>query len=331
MTPTQLAILRALTAAGSSPVSGEALSEQLSISRAAISKAVVRLRDAGYAIESGTHRGHRLVARPDALNVFEVTDGLAARALGREVHSYPNLASTQSVARELAESGAPHGAIVIAEEQSGGRGRLGRAYSCPPGGIWCTTIVRGPFPPSRASLIGLAAGVAVAEAITQTTGLVAELKWPNDVRVAGRKVCGILTEMAAEEHAVHYLLVGIGINANMPLDALPADLHDLATTLREATGRPVPRAPLLQSILVRLEGFVEALAAGDVAAIIDAWRVAPNMLGRWVRVHRWDDTVEGIATGLAPDGALLVQTSDGTTEHIFAGDVTGPPETEVAA
>jgi BirA family biotin operon repressor/biotin-[acetyl-CoA-carboxylase] ligase len=241
MTPTQIVVLQRLAAARGVPVSGQELSRELGVSRAAISKAVDVLRGLGYRIDSSPRRGHRLAGRPDILLPFEIGDGLATEALGREVHHLTVTESTQDVARQLAYAGAPHGTIVIAEEQAAGRGRLGRAYWCPRGGIWCTLILRGPLPAAHAPLAGLAAGVAIAGAIAEETGLEPLLKWPNDVLLRGRKVAGVLTEMAAEEQSVQHLLVGAGLNANIPAACFPAYIAATATSLESECGGPVSR------------------------------------------------------------------------------------------
>lgn len=331
MIETRAEVFRALIAADGEYVSGEQLSVALGVSRAAVSKAVQRLRESGYEIESAPRRGYRLASRPDALIDLEVGEGLATETLGRAVHHFESVGSTQHIARDLAERGEPHGTIVVAEEQTQGRGRMGRAYSCPPGGIWCTVLLRGPLRASQAPLVGLAAGVSVARAIASETSFAPLLKWPNDVQVAGKKVCGILTELAAEEHAVHYLLVGIGINANFALADLPGELQTIATTLENEAGAPISRARLLQSVLLNLEGLYASLREGDTTSIVDGWRQEPNMLGQRVRVQRWDEQLEGIAVDLAEDGALVVQVDGGAEVRVVAGDVLGPAETGVAA
>src|SRR5690606_4328704 len=156
--------------------------------------------------------GHRLVARPDRLTAVEVTDGLRTRRLGRAVHAFEEVTSTQDVARRLLEDAVADGALVVAEQQTAGRGRLRREYVRPPGGIWCTLILRGPVPGRVAPLVSLAAGVAIARATDHVTRLRTTLKWPNDVLVERRKVAGVLTEAIVEEQAVHDVLLGAGIN-----------------------------------------------------------------------------------------------------------------------
>jgi BirA family biotin operon repressor/biotin-[acetyl-CoA-carboxylase] ligase len=261
------------------------------------------------------------VSRPDLLLPFELDDGLRTEQLGRVVDHHQVAVSTQPIARRLAGDGAVHGTIVIAERQTGGVGRLGRAYECPAGGIWCSLILRGPIAPSLGPLVPLAAGVAVAQAIRAETGLPVELKWPNDVLVRGRKIAGTLTELAAEDQAVHYLIVGTGINVNVPLAALPEPLHPLATSVLAETGAPTRRVPLLQRYIERLEDLWECIANGDGHAVIDAWRALPNTIGRRVAASTLGRTFKGQAIDIDDSGALLVETADAVVERVIAADV----------
>lgn len=323
---TPLAILRRLA---STPgfVSGESLAAELGLSRAAVSKAVARLREDGYEVESSPRVGHRLVSRPDRLIAPEVLDGLETTHLGRYVAHFDRTRSTQPIARDLADAGAPHGTLVVAEEQDLGRGRLNRPYASPRGGIWATVVLRGPLPASRAPLVSLAAGVAAARAIAEVTGLEPVLKWPNDVLVNGKKVAGILTELVAEEQAVHYLLVGTGINANFPGTALPADIRGSATTLLDEAGAPIARLRLLQRYLGELERLFEQLRESP-ADVVAAWRSLPNTIGRRVRADLWEGSLHGTAVALLDDGALLIRTTAGEEVRITAGDVLHAPTTE---
>jgi BirA family transcriptional regulator, biotin operon repressor / biotin---[acetyl-CoA-carboxylase] ligase len=325
LSETQSRILERL-AASAEPVSGEELSRALGITRSAVAKAVAGLRAQGYTIESRPHVGHRLVARPDRLLPSEVTHGLATRRLGHVVHAFEEIGSTQDVTRELARAGEPDGTLVVAERQTAGRGRLGRSYISPPGAIWSTLLLRGPLAPRVAPFVSLAAGVAVARAIDAVTGLRTTLKWPNDVQVNGRKVAGILIEAMTEEQAIHELLLGTGINVNFAPSEFPAEVREIATTLAAECGRPVDRRALLQRYLVELEPLWDALLAGDGAPALSAWRGHSNILGQRVRAELWGTPVEGLATGLDEDGALLVQPDGGEVVRVTVGDVQALPE-----
>ena len=321
MTGTQRAVLATLGGSGEF-VSGEEIGAGIGVSRAAVAKAVAELRGMGYGIESSTRRGHRLVSRSALLLPSEVEDGLATSELGRFVQHYREVESTQTIARRLAEAGAPHGTLVIAETQNGGRGRLGRAYVCPAGGIWATMVVRRAFAPSLGPLISLAAGVGVAEAIRETApGLDVMVKWPNDVLVSGRKVAGTLTEMVAEDQVVHYLLVGSGINVNFGGEELPAEVRETATTLRDQLGCEANRKRLLQAYLRRFESYCNAVVDGRGGEVLAAWNALPNTVGRRVRANLRERSFEGLATGLDDAGELIVARDDGEVEHVTAADV----------
>lgn len=322
MSPTQAAVIERLWAADGAFVSGEDLARGLGLSRAAVAKAVAGLRKSGYAIESRPRMGHQLAERPDLLLPVAISAGLETEHFGRTVSYHDTIDTTQAVARALAEDGAAHGTLVIAEQQTHGRGRLSRRYVSPRGGIWATLIVRRPFPPPSLSLVSLAAGVAIAEAIRGQADLPVMLKWPNDVLIAGRKVAGTLIELAAEENAIHYLLVGTGINVNVEPEALPAELSSIATTVRAEAGHPIDRARLLQAYLLRFEALCAAILEGEEDAVLAAWKALPNSLGRRVQVSAGTRTIAGTATGLSDRGALLVDTGAGRIEEIVVGDVT---------
>ena len=328
MNATQLTVLRMLADQPGVDVSGERMSTALGISRSAVAKAIGTLREMGYDIDSSPARGHRLLGRPDLLLPFEVLDGLRARSFGRVVEHHLRIASTQTRARALAELGEPDGTLVVAEEQTVGRGRVDRAYFCPPGGIWFTLIVRGPLGLAHAPLVSLATGVAMGRAVTETSGLPAVLKWPNDLLVDGLKVCGILTELVAEEQTMRYMLVGVGLNANIAGEAFSDELRAIATSLSAEAGRPIDRRVLLQRFLTELEAFVDQLRANDFAAIVEAWRAHPNFLGEPVRVSRAEGApfLEGRALRLNDDGSLALRTLAGDVVDVTAGDVMMAPQ-----
>lgn len=324
MSDTRARILELLSAT-EAPLSGEAMGRELGVSRASIAKAIGGLRDLGYVIKSAPRVGHRLVARPDRLIPLEVTVGLETARLGRVVHAFEDVTSTQDIARGLAAQGVADGTVVVAERQHAGRGRMGREFVCPQGGIWSTVLLRGSVPARVAPLVSLAAGVAVARAVDDVLGVQTCLKWPNDVTIGGRKVAGILTEALAEEQVIHYLLVGAGINANFSPSRFPPSLRRTATTLAAVHGSPVNRRRLLQRYLWELERLWDRLVADDPASVLDAWRAHPNILGQRVRVDRWGDAIEGVATAVDDNGALLIEGASGVVT-ITAGDVRALPE-----
>ena len=237
----------------------------------------------------------------------------AGAALGRPLVRVEEVASTNDVARQLARAGLPEGTVVVACRQTHGRGRLGRAWASPAGGLWCSVLLR-PAPQPSWTVLSLATALAVAEAVEAVAGVVARVRWPNDVVVAGRKVAGILLEAAADA-----LVVGVGINANVAPEALPPEVRARATSLAAAAGRPVDLEDLRQALLGRLAAWYAAWQAGvDLA---DAWARRDALAGRRITVRTPDAAVEGIADGVAADGALRVRLGGGEVRHVLAGDL----------
>ncbi|NMA54440.1 MAG: biotin--[acetyl-CoA-carboxylase] ligase [Firmicutes bacterium] len=300
-------------------ISGEDISQRLGVTRAAVWKYIEDLRRSGYVIEALPRRGYRLVARPDKLLPTEIRAGLTTDRFGHVVHYFPQIGSTNDQARQLARQGAAEGTIVVAEEQTAGRGRRGRAWVSQPGsGIFVSLILRPNLIPAQAPLLTLTAAVAGAEAIRQLTGLPAVIKWPNDLYVDGRKVAGILTEMSSEMDTIFYVVVGIGINVNT--SSFPTEVSASATSLALEQGRSVCRRQLLQLLLEKLEYWYQILSA-DQDQILERWRQLTITLGKRVSVYSPNFTVHGLALDIDHEGALLLETETGEKVKIFSGDV----------
>ena len=307
---TRRALLAALE---SGPVSGPELAAELGVSRAAVWKAVEGLREEGFAVESAGE-GYRAPAAP-AYCAAGIEYGLDAPYA---VEYHDQIASTNDRARALAAADRTDVAVV-ADEQTGGRGRLDREWVAPSGGVWLSLLTRPTVAPARAPQFTLAAAVATADACREA-GVRAAIKWPNDVVVAdtaaddagrgGRKLAGVLTEMEGEADRVSWLVVGVGVNANLDAAALPAG----ATSIRAERGEDVDRRRLLARLLERYADL-----AADPDAILPAWRERAVTLGRRVRVETATGSVVGTAVGVDPPGALLVETADGTA-RVHAGD-----------
>jgi BirA family biotin operon repressor/biotin-[acetyl-CoA-carboxylase] ligase len=300
------------------PLSGEELARRLGCSRAAVWKHMARLRARGYAIAARHARGYVLAAVPDRLGPAELAPHLTGR--WRRIEWRAEIDSTQRLARELARAGAEEGTCVIAEAQSAGRGRLGRTWHSPPGtNLYCSVVLRPPLAPAAVPQLALVAGVAVAAAVAETTTLPAEIKWPNDVLVGGRKVAGILTELEAELERVRFVIVGIGVNLNTT--AFPAELADRATSLALAIGRPVDRAAFTGRLLAALEERYGRFLAGGFAAVRAEWEARSALTGRTVRVQGPEGAVAGRVLGVDDAGALRLLTAAGE-QRIVAGEVT---------
>ena len=284
------------------PVSGPEMAADLDVSRAAVWKHVEALREAGFGIESRGD-GYVLSSVPE-FGAGSVEYGLSAPV---EIEYHDSIPSTNDRARELAVSGAD-GVAVLADEQTGARGRLDREYASPSGGIWLSLVRRPDLPPARVPIYTLAAAVAAAEAL-RGVGVDAEIKWPNDVLVDGEKLVGILTEMEGEADRVSWIVVGIGINANVDGSAVP----EAATTVREQVG-DVDRAALTRDLLERFEELVSA-----PEDVLPAWRAAASTLGRRVRVETPGGEVVGEAVDVEFPGTLVVATEDGE-RRVSAGD-----------
>ena len=287
-------------------VSGETLSKQLGTSRVSIWKHVQSLERDGYVIEASP-RGYRLVSSPDLLLPCEFPD------LEQRIYYFPQIGSTMDAARELAKKGAGEGIIVIAEVQTRGRGRLSREWLSPEGGIYFTIILRPKISPAYAPRVNLMAATAVAATIKKLFGLRAELKWPNDVLIAGKKVCGILAEMDAEMDVVNCVNVGIGINANTSIP----QFEKTVTSLTDVLGRVISRKELLTALLVEIERRLPSLMKAD---LLEEWKKLSATLNRDVRISSLGEEVIGQAIDIDATGALILKSKDGSLRTVLVGD-----------
>jgi len=298
-------ILKALQDYGDH-LSGEILSEQLGISRVSIWKHIRSLKEDGYVIDASA-RGYRLVSSPDLMLPYEFP-GLEER-----IHYFPEIGSTMDAARELARKGAKEGTIVIAEAQAHGRGRLSREWLSPKGGIYFTLILRPRISPAYAPRINLMASVAVATTIKKLFGLNAELKWPNDVLIEDRKVCGILAEMDAEMDVINFVNVGIGINANTSVP----QFVKTATSLKDVLGREISRKDFLSVLLGEIEWQQALLMEAD---LIEEWKKLSGTLNKYVRILSPREVIVGRAIDIDTTGALILKERSGSLKKALAGD-----------
>ncbi|HHY83689.1 MAG TPA: biotin--[acetyl-CoA-carboxylase] ligase [Clostridiales bacterium] len=302
-------------------VSGEEISRRLGISRTAVWKYINNLREEGFGIKSVPNKGYRLEKIPDRLDPVLLRHCLLTRKLGQAIEIHEAIDSTNTRAKELAQTGAPHGTLVAAEEQIKGRGRLGRSWESPPGtGIWMSLILRPSFPPRFAPRITVIAALAAVKAISSITGLDAAIKWPNDIIINYRKVCGILTEMQADPDLIEYAVLGMGINVNT--ESFPAELVNSATSLYLESGARTDRCRLLAGILGFFEGIYEKYEdTGDFTDILKEYKERCITLGQRVRVVSASGEFEGIAEGLTQDCELIVVSDNGMKHTVLSGDV----------
>lgn len=303
-------------------ISGQSLSEKLSVSRTAIWKYINALKEEGYHIESVSKKGYRLVASPDLLTGDEVSPFLDTKCIGRNYLHFDTLESTNTKAKELAAKPGLDGAVVVSEEQTIGKGRLGRNWVSPKHrGIWMSMILKPDIEPSSVPKIVHIAAAAVILAL-QEIGINASVKWPNDIIVNGKKVCGILTEMSGEINHIDFVVVGIGINANLELQDIPSDIRSKASSLFIETGWSVDRKALTAKVLNHFEDlYLDFLETGTIDASVRICREYSILLGRDVRIIARNKERKAKAVDISIDGELIVQFEDGRIEPISSGEV----------
>ncbi|MDD5170467.1 MAG: biotin--[acetyl-CoA-carboxylase] ligase [Syntrophales bacterium] len=305
-------------------VSGQLLAEVTAMTRSAVWKQIMVLREEGYRIEALTRRGYRLLDIPDKLLVSEIRDGLKTEVIGKkEIFHYKQTDSTNRRAKELAAANVAEGTLVIAEEQTQGRGRLDRQWFSPAGqGIYMSLIIRPSLFPAQATRMVLLTAVAVAEALIDTTGLDVMIKWPNDILVRGRKLAGILMEVAMEMDAIDYMVVGLGVNVNIGEDQFPEVFRGQATSILMETGRPFLRLQLLRRILESFEHHYRLFQEAGYDPIVQRFRALTDIVGRQISVQTINGSFSGEVMDFDPDGFLVLRDNKGDDIRIYSGDVT---------
>jgi BirA family biotin operon repressor/biotin-[acetyl-CoA-carboxylase] ligase len=302
-------------------LSGEDLSARLGVSRTALWKRLNTLRELGFVFEAVRGTGYRLTECPDLSDIELMAR--VKRDLGRDAYLHAFIGSTNDRAMELATEGAPHGTVILADAQSRGRGRQGRAWESPPGmNIYLSVVLRPEgLDPRRAGMLPLLCAVAVAEALQSDTDIDARIKWPNDILASTRKLGGILCEMRVEPGRVQHAVAGIGINVNMEGRDFPEGLRELATSVLIETGARHRRTPFTASVLDALSSWFERFFSEGGAPVARAWRERSATLGRQVRVVTAGETISGMARDIDADGALILELQGGGTRSISSGDV----------
>lgn len=305
-------------------VSGEALAKRLSMTRSAVWKKIGILKEEGYGIESLPRRGYRLLAIPDLMLIQEIRDGLLTSVLGKaDIYRYVSTDSTNSRAKELAARGASEGVLVIAEEQAEGRGRLDRPWFSPGGeNIYASLVMRPSLPPQTASRMVLLVAVAAAEALIDVTGLQATVKWPNDILVGGRKIGGILLEMAVEMDAIDYVVVGLGINVNSAAERFPEEIRRKTTSILMETGKPFSRVLLLCRFLEFLEDGYNTFRESGFESILTRWKALTDMVGKQASIRTINGLYNGVIVDMDHNGFLILRDNQGGEMRLFSGDIT---------
>ncbi|MBB6452229.1 BirA family biotin operon repressor/biotin-[acetyl-CoA-carboxylase] ligase [Salirhabdus euzebyi] len=303
-------------------VSGQKLSEELNISRAAIWKHMKGLEKDGYKIDAISRVGYRIVAFPDQMSLNTIQWGLNTSWLGQRMYYEPQLDSTQSLAHKLALEGAEHGTVVIADEQLKGRGRLHRKWDSQKGkGIWMSIILRPPLEPQRAPQLTLASAVAIIDMLASQVNVKGQIKWPNDIFIQNKKVAGILTEMQAEQDLIQYVIIGIGLNVNQTAEEIPEDLQEIATSLQIETEQTWVREGLIQNLLKEIESVYEEYVQNGFGSIKKRWELAAYKMGDWIKVKAMRKEWDAKLIGIQNDGALIVEDTDKARKVLYSAEI----------
>ncbi len=316
-------ILRELKNHTENYLSGEELSIKLQVSRTAVWKYINQLKAMGYVIDSQTKKGYKLLKSPDSLLPYEIKEGLKTEFVGSKIIFLEKVDSTNLYAKRIAEQGFCDGTVILADEQLKGKGRLGRTWVSPKGkGIWMTIILKPNINPSQAAKVTLLTACAVNNAILQSCGIDAKIKWPNDIVYNSKKLCGILTEMSVELDEVNYLVIGIGINVNLDKEDFSEELHSTATSIKIEKGINVSRKNLVKGILNNFETYYkEFLKNGSISQFISEYREKSAVIGKEVNIISSKAQLKGKVLDISEEGQLLIQLEDGTIKEIISGEV----------
>lgn len=315
-------LLKRLYEADGQPVSGQEIADEFGLSRTAIWKYVKDFEKDGYEIGTVRKKGYYLITVPDLVNEANVKKHLSAPAFGHRIDYMETCESTQLIAHDEAQSGAPNGTVIIAEEQTLGKGRMSRPWNSVAGkGVWMSVIARPALTPQQAPQMTLVAAVAVTRAIQEVTGIEPTIKWPNDILVNGKKVTGILTELQADPDRVKAIILGIGINVNQTEEDFPVELRPIASSLKMVLGHSINRAKLIAKTLEFLEHYTDIYITHGFSPIKLLWEGYSNTAGKRIRAVMFNETIEGTALGISNEGMLELRLDDGTVRGIYSADI----------
>lgn len=304
-------------------VSGQQLCEKFQVSRTAVWKVINQLKDEGYQIEAVRNKGYHIVESPDVLTKEELTVqiGNQTKWAGQQIFCFETIDSTNIRARQLGENHAPHGTLVVSEQQTAGRGRRGRSWESPAGSsIYMSILLKPDFLPTQAPMLTIVMAYSVAVALRRKTGLDFQIKWPNDIVLNGKKVVGILTEMSTEIDYINHVVIGVGINVNT--ETFPKELCATATSIRKESGTTWKRAKLIGEILQEFEvQYDRFIVEKDLSYLQEAYNAILVNCNREVCILAEKDGYHAIALGIDPKGELLVRKEDGSEEAVYAGEV----------
>ncbi|MCI5517809.1 MAG: biotin--[acetyl-CoA-carboxylase] ligase [Roseburia sp.] len=301
-------------------VSGQDLCNKFGVSRTAVWKAIKQLKEAGYEIEAVPNKGYHIVSAPDLMNKVELESIRNTTWAGQEIYYYDVTDSTNIRAKELAEEGHPSGTLVVADHQESGRGRRGRSWDSPSGtGIFMTLLLKPEMNPNHASMLTLVAAMAVARAISKCADTEALIKWPNDIVIGGKKICGILTEMSAQFDFINHIVIGIGINVHN--EHFPEEIVETASSILLQTGKRIRRAELIEQILEQFEHYYAIfMETEDLSGLVKEYNSILVNMNKSVRVLDPKEPFEGKAMGITKKGELIVDTWE-SRKMVSSGEV----------
>lgn len=305
-------------------LSGQDLSDVLRISRVAVWKHIKKIQELGYIVESKQKLGYKLISNSDELLPWEITSNLKTKIIGRQAYYFDTIDSTQNQALKMADDETNNGSIIVASKQTGGRGRSGRKWVSPKGGIWVSIILQPKFDISITTLFPIASALALSIAIEKIFSISPELKWPNDLTIKGKKVAGMLVDVALESNKIEYLVLGVGINFNVNVKEIEKTLKGTpnfygvaSLTEQKSEIKPIK---LVQTFLVELERIYKLLETKQTKKIISEWTSRSSTIGKNVELNTTDAKIKGKAMRIDEDGALVVS-ENGKTNRIIAGDI----------
>lgn len=315
-------LLSLLEAEAGEYVSGEEISRKLNVSRTAVWKQVRKLEADGYLIEAVPRLGYRLTGKPSRLSLQELLPKLKTKRFGRKLHLLDVIPSTQDELRRLAEQGAEEGTLVIAEQQTSGRGRMGRHWVSPSGkGVWMSLLLRPSVPLQMTPQLTLLAAVALSRAISREVPVEIGIKWPNDLLVGGKKISGILLESAAEDERLRYVVVGLGISVNLEAEDYPEELLEKVVSLKMASGNTINRSDLIATILDEFERLYDLYMEQGFAPIRSLWEAHSVTLNNETLLYTPQGPIQGIPRGLDGTGGLQVEMKDGSYRTIYSAEI----------
>jgi len=318
-------ILKLLCEGNGEYISGQVICSALGVSRTAVWKQINKLKDAGYEISSTTNRGYKLNNSPDIISRFEVQSKLKEEGLDYKVLVYNSVLSTNNIAKHLANEGLQGKTVILSNEQTKGRGRFNRSfYSKKSCGIYMSVILRPKLTPSKTNLITIVAAIAVCKAIESLYPIKPQIKWTNDILINGKKVCGILTELAteAESDLTQFVVLGIGINVNNNIEDFPQEIRDISTSLKMESGKNINRSRLIAKIILELDKLIENFYfLKNQAELIEQYKSYLCMLGENITIIRGETKINAKALDINKNAALVVQYDNGKIETINSGEI----------